>query len=109
MADEQKVEKKKSKKHIVLTSHPSAIAGNSIKINWGATNPKERGPIIASLTDARKRNSIGTHSGSYSVYRALAVAAGALDPEHKPDLTNTNPPVSIGPHKQWLDPKKIVS
>lgn len=52
---------------------------------------------------------MGTHSGSYSVYRALAVAAGVLDPEHVPDLTDTTPPVAIGPHPQWCDPQRIVS
>ncbi|MCA0403029.1 MAG: GTP cyclohydrolase II [Proteobacteria bacterium] len=101
--------KKKSNKHIVLTSHPSGHAAISMPIHWGAKEPKERGPIIASLTNLKHRNAIGTHAGSYSVYRALAVAAGVLDPEHKPDLTDTAPPVSIGPHPQWADPKKIVS
>jgi GTP cyclohydrolase II len=43
------------------------------------------------------------------VYRALAVAAGALSREHKADLTNTAPTDSIGPYPQWSDPSKIVS
>jgi hypothetical protein len=34
---------------------------------------------------------IGSHGGSYAVYRALAVSAGALDPIRRPDLTNTYP------------------
>lgn len=101
--------KRKSKGHIILTSHPSDQTAAPLKIHWGAQNPKERGPVIASLTNTKNRNAIGTHSGSYSVYRALAVAAGILDPEHVPDLTNTTPPVVIGPHKQWADPGKIVS
>ncbi|MCC5015188.1 MULTISPECIES: GTP cyclohydrolase II [Legionella] len=100
---------RKSKGHIVLTSHPSEHIAVPLKIKWGAENPKERGPIIASLTNIRHRNVVGTHSGSYSVYRALAIAAGVLDPEHKPDLTDTTPPVVIGPHKQWHEPGKIVS
>lgn len=101
--------KKKSKNHIILSSHPSGQTAAPIKIKWGAATPKERGPVIASLTQIKNRNAIGTHSGSYSVYRALAVAAGILDPEHVPDLTNTTPPVDIGPHPQWSDPSKIVS
>lgn len=101
--------KKKSKGHIVLTSHPSGQTAAPFKIKWGAQSPKERGPVIASLTNLKNRNAVGTHSGSYSVYRALAVAAGILDPEHKPDLTDTTPPVDIGPHKQWSEPGKIVS
>jgi GTP cyclohydrolase II len=43
------------------------------------------------------------------VYRAVAVAAGALDPLRKPDLTNTSPTHVIGPHQSWFDPTKIVS
>lgn len=101
--------KRKPKRHIVLTSHPSGHTSIPLPIKWGAKEPKERGPIIASLTNIRNRNAIGTHSGSYSIYRALAVAAGILDPEHKPDLTDTTPPVAIGPYEQWSDPKKIVS
>jgi len=39
----------------------------------------------------------------------VAVAAGALDPLRKPDLTNTSPTHVIGPHPSWFDPTKIVS
>ena len=69
----------------------------------------KRGPVIGTLSDPDKRNVIGTHSGSYSVYRALAVAARVLDPEHRPDFTDTSPWHAIGPHPQWFDPDKIVS
>ncbi|CEG58443.1 GTP cyclohydrolase II [Legionella fallonii] len=101
--------KKKHKGHIVLSSHPASHTAAPLKIKWYAENPKERGPVIASLTNIKNRNAVGTHSGSYSVYRALAVAAGVLDPEHVPDLTNTTPPVAIGPHHQWSEPGKIIS
>ena len=37
------------------------------------------------------------------------MAAGALDPLRKPDLTNTAPAEPIGPHPQWSDPQRIVS
>ena len=37
------------------------------------------------------------------------MAAGGLDPLHKPDLTNTAPAVDIGPFPQWSDSSKIVS
>jgi GTP cyclohydrolase II len=37
------------------------------------------------------------------------VAAGALDPLRKPDLTNTAPAEPLGPHPQWFDPQRIVS
>jgi GTP cyclohydrolase II len=52
---------------------------------------------------------VGTHSGSYGVYRALAVAAGNLTRGHRADLTNTAPTDAIGPYPQWGDPSKIVS
>lgn len=113
MADEHKGqgEQPRRNRHIVLTSHPSHPRKNKSKVpvQWGAETPMERGPIIGSTTDPSKRNSIGTHSGSYSVYRALAIASGALDPEHRPDLTNTTPTNPVGPFPQWHDPKKIVS
>jgi GTP cyclohydrolase II len=101
--------KKKSKGHIVLSSHPATHTPISLKIKWAEADPKARGPVIASLTNIKKRNVLGTHSGAYSVYRALAVAAGVLDSEHVPDLKDTTPPVTIGPHKQWSDPSKIIS
>ena len=94
-------------KHVVLTSHPGP--GQAAPIRWGAPSAAERGPVIATLTKAAARNAIGTHSGSYAVYRALAVAAGSLDREHVPDLTNTAPAETIGPFPQWGDPAKIVS
>ena len=97
------------KKHIVLASHPSGNGDKPPSVLWGAKTPRERGPIIASLTNPARRNVIGTHSGSYGFYRALAVAAGTLDPVHIPDLTDTSPAASIGSHPQWHEPDKIVS
>ena len=98
----------KKRKSVRLTSHPDAEAAH-LKINWGAADPAQRGPVVATLSDASHRNAIGTHSGSYAVYRALAVAAGALADDHRADLTNTAPPVDIGPFPSWSDPKRIVS
>jgi len=100
---------KHKSKHIKLTSHPGAGSAKPIPIHWGAGEPTDRGPIIATLTNPDHRNVIGTHSGSYAIYRALAVAAKALDPQHVPDLTNTAPTDPIGPYPQWGDPEKIVS
>src|SRR5882762_1497228 len=92
-------------RHIVLSSHPDSRS-QAAPIHWGAPTPKERGPIIASLTDSAKRNVIGTHSGAYAVYRALAIASGRLDRGHRPDLTNTSPVDIIGPHAQWSEKNK---
>ncbi len=55
------------------------------------------------------RNAIGTHGGSYALYRALAVSSGALNPIQRPDLTNTAPVIGIGPFPQWSEPGRIVS
>ncbi|CAJ0925875.1 12231_t:CDS:2, partial [Entrophospora sp. SA101] len=54
-------------------------------------------------------NSIGAYGGSYCVYRALTIAMGALDPNHRPNFQNTEPTVTIGPYQQWGIPEKIVS
>ena len=105
MADEKKIRVK----HITLTSHPGQPGAGCVPILWGAKDPLVRGPVVGTVTESRHRNVIGTHSGSYSVYRALAVASGALKPDHKPDLTNTAPAESIGPFPSWGDPEKIVS
>ncbi|MEO1427855.1 MAG: GTP cyclohydrolase II [Cyanobacteria bacterium J06632_19] len=96
-------------KHIVLTSHPTQFGPKPIPIHWGAKNAMERGPAIATLTKQSHRNVVGTHSGNYSVYRALAVASGALQSNHKADLTNTSPVERVGPHPSWFDADKIVS
>ena len=92
--------------HIRLTSHP--VEG-ALPIRWGRFDPHERGPIVGSTSNRIQRNVIGSHSGSYGVYRALAVAAGALVRGHKPDLTNTMPTDHLGPYPQWGDPARIVS
>jgi GTP cyclohydrolase II len=96
-------------KHIRLTSHPVEGRDGLAPIRWGNADPRERGPVIGSTTDRSRRNVIGTHSGSYGVYRALAVAAGALVRGHRPDLTNTMPTDRIGPNPSWGDANAIVS
>ncbi len=93
---------------IVLTSHPPP-AGRVVPLRWGAADPVERCPVIATLQDPELRNVIGTHAGSYALYRALAIAAGRLAPGHRPDLTDTAPAARIGPFPQWGDPERIVS
>jgi GTP cyclohydrolase II len=96
-------------KHIVLTSHPGKFGPQPVPIQWGHADPRQRGPVIATLHQAGYRNAIGTHSGSYAVYRALAVASGALEATHRPDLTDTTPAAIIGPHASWAQADTIVS
>lgn len=103
------MERKITPKHIVLTSHPSHFGPKPIPIRWGEEKPIQRGPIIATLANPAHRNVVGTHSGGYAVYRALAVASGALQSDHRADLTNTAPTEQIGPYPSWYDPDKIVS
>src|ERR1700736_3868948 len=93
--------------YIRLTSHSRGF--DAPPIGWGAPTAAERGPLIGTTTKRAHRNVIGTHSGSYSVYRALAVAAGALSREHRAALTDTAPTDVIGPFAQWTEPAKIVS
>ena len=95
--------------HIRITSHPEPGGKPRFPIHWGAPTARERGPIIGTVSRPGDRNAIGSHGGSYALYRALAVSSGALDPIRRPDLTNTDPAVSIGPFAQWSEPGKIVS
>src|SRR6202045_1550246 len=95
--------------HIRLTSHPAPAGKPRLPIQWGAANPRERGPIVGTVSRPGDRNVIGSHGGSYALYRALAVSAGAIDPIRRPDLTNTHPAVTIGPFPQWTEPDRIAS
>jgi GTP cyclohydrolase II len=95
--------------HIRLTSHPEPGAKLPFPIHWGANTARERGPIIGTVSRPADRNAIGSHGGSYAVYRALAVSSGALDPIRRPDLTNTFPAATMGPFAQWSEPQRIVS
>ena len=97
-------------KHIRLTSHvPGDGDHGAPPVHWGAADPLVRGPVIGSTTQRSRRNVIGSHSGSYGIYRALAVAARSLTRSHRPDLTNTTPTAPIGPHPAWSDRELIVS
>src|ERR1700754_5060925 len=77
--------------HIRLTSHPDPEAKARFPIHWDAPTARERGPVIGTVSKLGSRNVIGSHGGSYAVYRALAVSSGTLDPIRRPDLTNTHP------------------
>ncbi len=96
-------------RHIRLTSNPGDGGPDKVPLHWGAANAAARGPVVASPAEPRHRSAIGSYSGSYAVYRALAVATHALASRHRPDLTDTAPAALIGPQPQWADPAKIVS
>lgn len=95
--------------HVVLTSHSNQVFKESLPIHWGDKDAKKRGPVIATISEKENRNAIGTHSGSYTVYRALSIASGSFPKMHKPDLNNTCPTDNFGPYDSWYDPEKIVS
>jgi len=95
--------------HIRLTSHPDPGAKPRFQIRWAAASARDRGPVIGTVSRPQDRNVIGSHGGSYALYRALAVSAGALDPIRRPDLTNTHPAAAIGPFPQWSEPRTIAS
>src|SRR5436190_6250275 len=95
--------------HIRLNTHPSQGGQAAPAVVWGARDPRIRGPVVGTVGAAARRNAIGVHSGSYGIYRALAIAAQELKADHRPDFTNTSPAELIGPFESWFDPKKIVS
>ncbi|CUS11921.1 unnamed protein product [Tuber aestivum] len=96
---------------IILTTYPGQSGIDPIIMNWGEKDTTKRGPVVVSrgASTVRRRNAIGAHGGSYSIYHALAVAIQDLKVDHKPDFTNTEPAATIGPFPQWSDPKKIVA
>ncbi|KAI9850472.1 MAG: putative GTP cyclohydrolase [Thelocarpon superellum] len=96
---------------IILTTYPGQSGIDPMVMNWGHRDPLLRGPVVVSRnpTTIRRRNAIGAHGGSYSIYHALAVASHEIKSDHMPDFTNTEPAASIGPFAQWADAKKIVS
>ena len=53
--------------HIRLTSHPDPEAKQRFPIQWGAASPRERGPIIGTVSKPGLRNVIGSHGGRVEV------------------------------------------
>ncbi|CAI6100478.1 unnamed protein product [Clonostachys chloroleuca] len=107
---------------IVLTTYPKQIGINPLPMDWGNPDPLKRGPVVVSrlANTIRKRNGPSTlflrpmlskcfSGGSYSTYYALAVASKELNIDHRPDFTNTEPAVNVGPFPQWGDRDKIVA
>lgn len=95
---------------IILTTHPGHSV-DPVPLNWGNADPQKRGPVVVSRASStiKRRNAIGAHGGSYSIYHALAVASNNLDVDHRPDFTNTEPAANIGPFPAWANLEKIVA
>ncbi len=84
---------------------------NPVPLKWGAADPQERGPVLVSRASKTitRRNAIGAHGGSYSVYNAIAVAAGDLPRNFQPSFENTHPTFNFPPQQTWGDKSKIVA
>ncbi len=95
--------------YLNLTTHNSSFMANPVKLDWGQKNPRKRGPVVATTRHPIKRNAIGAHSGSFCIYRALAIACGELDAMHIPELSLTTPVMHIGPFLSWSEPSKIAT
>ncbi|KAL4884249.1 GTP cyclohydrolase N terminal-domain-containing protein [Aspergillus karnatakaensis] len=98
-------------KHIVLTTYPGQSGIDPVPLEWGASDARSRGPVVVSRsgTFLKRRNAMGAHGGSYSIYNALAIAAGDLDPNFRPNFLNTEPTFDFPWQNSWADKKKIVS
>ncbi|KAJ3926677.1 MAG: GTP cyclohydrolase N terminal-domain-containing protein [Lentinula lateritia] len=92
---------------VLLTAYPSQHSITPYPLTWGAPMPLFRGPIICSCFPFH--NALSAHSGSYSIYCALSIAMGTLDPTYKFDYTMTQPPVEIHENPTWRNAHKIVS
>lgn len=94
-----------------LTTYPGQSGVDPVPLEWGAKDAKTRGPIIVSRNGnmLKRRNAMGAHGGSYSIYNALAIAAGDLPPDFRPDFRNTEPTFNFPWQPAWADPTKIVS
>ncbi|KAL2675770.1 Uracil-regulated protein 1 [[Neocosmospora] mangrovei] len=96
---------------IILTTYPGQSVVDPVDLNWGDADPKKRGPVLVSRSGKTltRRNAIGAHGGSYSIYNALAIAAGDLPRDFRPSFENTQPTFDFPQQPAWSDPTKIVS
>eukprot|EP00965_Chrysotila_dentata_P061889 2050507-Pleurochrysis_carterae.AAC.1 len=74
-----------------LTTHPAQFDVDPEPIEWAHPHPMKRGPVVATVSHPGKRNAIGAHSGTYSVYRAVALAC-RCEMRH----FHHTPPVALG-------------
>lgn len=82
-----------------------------VPLTWGASTAADRGPILVARSSEtlKRRNAIGAHGGSYSVYNALAIAAGDLPTDFRPSFLNTQPTFDFPQQPAWGDATKIVA
>ncbi|KAH7363451.1 uracil-regulated protein 1 [Plectosphaerella cucumerina] len=96
---------------IILTTYPGQSVVDPLPLKWGEADPQERGPVLVSRSGEtlKRRNAIGAHGGSYSIYNALAIASGDLPPDFRPSFENTQPTYEFPFQDAWADKKKIVA
>lgn len=94
-----------------MTTYPGQSGIDPVPLVWGAPDAKSRGPVIVTRSAGmlKRRNAIGAHGGSYSIYNALAIAAGDLDVNFRPDFRNSEPTFNFPWQPSWADKTKIVS
>jgi GTP cyclohydrolase II len=94
-----------------LTTYPGQSVVDPLPLKWGEADPQERGPVLVSRSGEtlKRRNAIGAHGGSYSIYNALAIASGDLPPDFRPSFENTQPTYEFPFQDAWADKKKIVA
>jgi hypothetical protein len=51
-------------KCISLTTHDGHFGPAPLHMKWGAEDPLERGPVLATVRHPNQRNAIGAHSGA---------------------------------------------
>ncbi|CAM9128823.1 unnamed protein product [Sphacelaria rigidula] len=95
--------------YLNLTTHSANFFADPIDLKWGEEDPEMRGPVVATTRHPMQRNAIGAHSGSYCIYKALAVACDKLDSNYLPKLSATRPVCDIGPFPAWHDSSKICT
>ncbi|KAJ5683477.1 Uracil-regulated protein 1 [Penicillium macrosclerotiorum] len=87
-------------KHIILTTYPGQSGIDPVPLEWGASDAKSRGPIVVSRSGnlVKRRNAIGAHGGSYSIYNALAIAAANFRLPSQPSWADKTKIVSMDPY-----------
>ena len=63
---------------LVRSAYPDQSGIKPTPLQWGASSASSRGPVVCSRlpSSIKLRNAIGAHGGSYSIYKAVAVAIG---------------------------------
>ncbi len=78
-------------------------------VHWGESDPFKRGAIFCTDRKGSLHNAIGNYGAAYTTWRAAAVAAGRIDPQHRPDYTKAVSPLRFRQNSHWSGPNAIAS